>query len=153
MHGNAPAGKADLLGLFSDRIVAALGLGFTSGIPCLLVYGTQSAWLSEARVPIRTLGLLSELTLAYKFKFVWAPPLDRYDAPLFSRLIGRRRGWIVVSQIAVMLALAGASGFAIEAFGFAWFFVWTSLIGAPVALLCWWVWDRQERAEPGPVAG
>src|SRR3954470_1900230 len=94
--------------LISDRrIVAALGLGFTSGIPFLLVYGTQSAWPSEARVPIRTLGLLSERTLAYKFKFVWAPPLDRYDAPLFSRLMGRRRGWIVVSQIAVMLALAG----------------------------------------------
>src|SRR4051812_28780044 len=94
--------------LFSDRrIAAALGLGFTSGIPFLLVYGTQSAWLSEAKVPIGTLGLLSELTLAYKFKFLWAPFLDRYDAPLFSRRLGRRRGWIVVSQIAVMLALAG----------------------------------------------
>jgi MFS transporter, PAT family, beta-lactamase induction signal transducer AmpG len=94
--------------LISDRrIAAALGLGFTSGIPFLLVYGTQSAWLSEAGVPIATLGLLSELTLAYKFKFVWAPFLDRYDDPVFSRWLGRRRGWIVVSQIAVMLALAG----------------------------------------------
>src|SRR5215207_6728791 len=94
--------------LFSDRrIAAALGLGFTSGIPFLLVYGTQSAWLSEAGVPIATLGLLSELTLAYKFKFVWAPFLDRYDDPFFGRWLGRRRGWVVVSQIAVMLALAG----------------------------------------------
>src|SRR4051812_13952800 len=93
--------------LISDRRIAALGLGFTSGIPFLLVYGTQSAWLSEAGVPIGTLGLLSELTLAYKFKFVWAPFLDRYDDPVFSRWLGRRRGWTVVSQIAVMLALAG----------------------------------------------
>jgi MFS transporter, PAT family, beta-lactamase induction signal transducer AmpG len=56
-------------------------------------------------VPLATIGLTSELTLAYKFKFVWAPFLDRYDAPVFSRLLGRRRGWIVVS----MAALAGVA--------------------------------------------
>ena len=68
--------------LFSDRRIAPmLVLGFASGIPFQLVYITQSAWLSEAKVPIGTIGLMSELTLAYKFKFVWAPFLDRYDAP------------------------------------------------------------------------
>src|ERR1700678_3496424 len=98
--------------LFSDRRIAPmLVLGFASGIPYQLVYITQSAWLYEAKVPIATIGLMSELTLAYKFKFVWAPFLDRYDAPVFSRLLGRRRGWIVVSQIGVMAALArGALG-------------------------------------------
>ena len=102
------AGKPSLRQLVSDRsILAMLGLGFSSGIPFLLVYVTQSAWLSEAKVPISILGLMSELTLAYKFKFVWAPFLDRYDAPVFSRLLGRRRGWIIVSQIGVALALAG----------------------------------------------
>jgi PAT family beta-lactamase induction signal transducer AmpG len=96
--------------LFCDRRIAAmLGLGFSSGIPFLLVYVTQSAWLSEAKVPVEILGLMSELTIAYKFKFVWAPFLDRYDAPLFSSLLGRRRGWIIVSQIAVMLTLAGVA--------------------------------------------
>jgi len=60
-------------------------------------------------VPIGILGLMSELTLAYKFKFVWAPFLDQYDAPIFSRLLGRRRGWIILSQIAVMLTLAGVA--------------------------------------------
>ncbi len=101
--------KASLLAhLWADRRYAAmLGLGFSSGIPFLLVYVTQSAWLSEAKVPIETIGLMSELTIAYKFKFVWAPFLEKYDAPIFSALLGRRRGWIVVSQIAVMLALAG----------------------------------------------
>ena len=54
-----------------------LVLGFASGIPYQLVYITQSAWLSEAKAPIATIGLASELTLAYKFKFVWAPFLDR----------------------------------------------------------------------------
>jgi len=102
--------KLSLSHLFSDRSIAAMfGLGFSSGIPFLLVYVTQSAWLSEAKVPIAMLGLMSELTLAYKFKFLWAPFLDRYDAPVFSRLLGRRRGWIIVSQIGVMLALAGVA--------------------------------------------
>src|SRR3984957_4141854 len=96
--------------LFSDRRIAPmLVLGFASGIPFQLVYITQSAWLYEAKVPIATIGLMSELTLAYKFKFVWAPFLDRYDAPVFSRLLGRRRGWIVVSQIGVVAALAGVA--------------------------------------------
>jgi hypothetical protein len=61
------------------RIALALGLGFTSGMPFLLIYSTQSAWLTDAGVPLATIGLLSELTLAYKFKFVWAPFLDQYD--------------------------------------------------------------------------
>jgi PAT family beta-lactamase induction signal transducer AmpG len=75
----------------------------------LLVYSTQSAWLSEAGVPIETIGLLSELTIAYKFKFLWSPFLDKYDPPLLAPLVGRRRGWIVVSQIAATLALAGVA--------------------------------------------
>ena len=55
------------------RYAAMTGLGFSSGLPFLLVYSTQSAWLSEAGVPIETIGLLSELTIAYKFKFLWSP--------------------------------------------------------------------------------
>ena len=95
--------------LADRRYAAMLGLGFSAGIPFLLVYVTQSAWLSEAKVPIETIGLMSELTIAYKFKFVWAPFLDKYDAPIFSALLGRRRGWIIVSQLAIMLALAGVA--------------------------------------------
>ncbi len=91
------------------RYAAMLGLGFSSGLPFLLVYSTQSAWLSEAGVPIQTIGLLSELTIAYKFKFIWSPFLDKYDPPLLASLVGRRRGWIIVSQIAVALALAGVA--------------------------------------------
>lgn len=107
------SGQTSLLRrMISDRRYGAMfGLGFGSGIPFLLVYTTQSAWLSEAKVPIAIIGLLSEMTIAYKFKFVWAPFLDRYDAPILSRLLGRRRGWIVMSQLGVMLTLAGvASG-------------------------------------------
>ncbi|WP_374308264.1 MFS transporter [Methylocella sp.] len=107
---NEASGLSILRELRSDRALAAmLGLGFSSGIPFLLVYATQSAWLSEAGVSIETLGLMAEMTLAYKFKFLWAPFLDRYDAPILSRLLGRRRGWIVVSQIGVALALAAVA--------------------------------------------
>ncbi len=95
--------------LADRRYAAMLGLGFSAGIPFLLVYVTQSAWLSEAKVPIETIGLMSELTIAYKFKFIWAPFLDKYDAPIFSALLGRRRGWIIVSELAIMLALAGVA--------------------------------------------
>ncbi|NEU13549.1 AmpG family muropeptide MFS transporter [Methylobacterium sp. BTF04] len=96
--------------LFTDRRIApALGLGFTSGIPFLLVYSTQSAWLSDIGISIATIGLLSELTLAYKFKFLWAPFLDRYDAPVLGRFLGRRRGWIVAAQLCVMAAVAGVA--------------------------------------------
>jgi PAT family beta-lactamase induction signal transducer AmpG len=115
--------------LFSDRRLGAmLGLGFSSGIPFLLVYVTQSAWLSEAKVPIGILGLMSELTLAYKFKFVWAPFLDRYDAPVFCRLLGRRRGWIIISQIGVMLALAGVA-FGDPAHWLAWTIIFSLALG------------------------
>src|SRR6478752_1424613 len=94
--------------LITDRRIApALGLGFTSGMPFLLTYSTQSAWLTDAGVPLATIGLLSELTLAYKFKFLWAPFLDQYDPPLLGRTLGRRRGWLIVSILAVMAMLAG----------------------------------------------
>ena len=109
--GTAPADKPGLFApLFTDiRVAAVLGLGFAQGMPFLLVYATQSAWLSEAKVPLATIGLMSELTIAYKFKFLWAPFLDRYDPPLLGRLLGRRRGWIVAAQIAVAAALAGVA--------------------------------------------
>jgi len=89
------------------RIAPAVGLGFTSGMPFLLTYSTQSAWLTDAGVSLATIGLLSELTLAYKFKFVWAPFLDQYDPPLIGRVLGRRRGWLLVAILAVMAMLAG----------------------------------------------
>ena len=94
--------------ILSDRrVLAMLGLGFSSGLPLLLVYATQSAWFSDAKVPLEYLGLLSELTLAYKLKFLWAPFLDRYDCPGLGRLLGRRRGWMVAAQLLVVVALCG----------------------------------------------
>ena len=89
---NDPEKASVLAHIWADRRYAAmLGLGFSSGIPFLLVYVTQSAWLSEAKVPIETIGLMSELTIAYKFQRAsWAPPrLDRCFAD--RRHAGARR--------------------------------------------------------------
>jgi PAT family beta-lactamase induction signal transducer AmpG len=114
--------------LFRDRRMApALGLGFTSGMPFLLTYSTQSAWLTDAGVPLATIGLLSELTLAYKFKFVWAPFLDQYDPPLIGPVLGRRRGWLLVAILAVMAMLVGI------AFGDPGHWIWWT-VGFSVAL-------------------
>jgi PAT family beta-lactamase induction signal transducer AmpG len=107
-----PEARTNILSHISKdprRFGSAIVLGFSTGLPFLLVYSTQSAWLYDAKVPIETIGLLSEMTLAYKFKWVWAPFLDEYDAPIFSALLGRRRGWIAISQIAVMIALIGVA--------------------------------------------
>ena len=121
--------KTWLSHLAEDKRYAAMaGLGFSSGLPFLLVYSTQSAWLSEAGVPIETIGLLSELTIAYKFKFVWSPFLDKYDPPLLASFIGRRRGWIIVSQIAVMLALGGVA-FGDPGHWIAWTVIFSLVLG------------------------
>jgi PAT family beta-lactamase induction signal transducer AmpG len=121
--------KTWLIDFVEDKRYAAMtGLGFSSGLPFLLVYSTQSAWLSEAGVPIETIGLLSELTVAYKFKFLWSPFLDKYDPPLLAPFVGRRRGWIIVSQIAVMLALTGVA-FGDPAHWIAWTIVFSLSLG------------------------
>ena len=68
--------------LFTDkRLALMLALGFSSGLPFLLVFSTQSAWLREAGVAREHIGLMSWVALAYSFKFLWAPLLDQYDAP------------------------------------------------------------------------
>lgn len=112
IHSVTPTDQRSFITQLKDdprRVGAAVALGFSTGLPFLLIYSTQSAWLYEAQVPIETIGLLSEMTLAYKFKWLWAPFLDEYDAPIFSAMFGRRRGWIIVSQIAVILGLIGVA--------------------------------------------
>src|SRR5208283_6218146 len=78
--------------VFADkRLALMLALGFSSGLPFLLVFSTQSAWLREAGVAREHIGLMSWVALAYSLKFLWAPLLDQYDAPAIGRILGRRR--------------------------------------------------------------
>jgi MFS transporter, PAT family, beta-lactamase induction signal transducer AmpG len=83
-----------------------LALGFSAGLPLLLVLGTLSFWLREAGVSRATIGHLSWVGLAYGFKWVWAPLVDRISLPLLGRL-GRRRSWLLLAQLGVMAGLVG----------------------------------------------
>jgi MFS transporter, PAT family, beta-lactamase induction signal transducer AmpG len=82
-------------------------LGFSAGLPLLLVFGTLSFWLREAGINRTTIGYLSWVGLAYAFKWVWAPLVDRMPIPVLTRLMGRRRSWLLVSQIVIISALIG----------------------------------------------
>lgn len=100
--------RLGLRDLISDgRVALMLPLGFSSGLPILLVFSTLSAWLREAGISRTEIGLLSWVALAYSLKFLWAPIVDRYDVPLLARWLGRRRGWMVASQIGVAAGLSG----------------------------------------------
>lgn len=87
-----------------------LTLGFSAGLPLLLVLGTLSFWLREAGVDRTTIGYLSWVGLAYAFKWVWAPLVDRLPLPLLTRALGRRRSWLLLSQAMVIAGLAGMAG-------------------------------------------
>ncbi|MDP3650502.1 MAG: AmpG family muropeptide MFS transporter [Rhodoferax sp.] len=82
-----------------------LSLGFSAGLPLLLVFGTLSFWLREAGIDRTTIGFLSWVGLAYGFKWVWSPLVDRMPIPVLTRLLGRRRSWLLVSQAVIMGAL------------------------------------------------
>ena len=84
-------------------------LGFSAGLPLLLVLGTLSFWLREAGIDRTTIGYLSWVGLAYAFKWVWAPLVDRMPIPLLTRWLGRRRSWLLLSQLAVMGGLVAMS--------------------------------------------
>ena len=91
---------------FHPRPLTLLFLGFSSGLPLLLVFGTLSFWLREAGVDRSTIGFISWVALAYGFKWVWAPVVDRVRIPLLSALLGRRRSWLLLAQLAVGTGLA-----------------------------------------------
>ena len=84
-----------------------LSLGFSAGLPLLLVLGTLSFRLREAGIDRSTIGHLSWVGLAYGFKWVWAPLVDRMPLPLLTRWLGRRRSWLLLSQLVIMAALLG----------------------------------------------
>ncbi len=86
-------------------------LGFSAGLPLLLVLGTLSFWLREAGINRSTIGYLSWVGLAYGLKWVWAPLVDRLPIPLLTRLLGRRRSWLLLSQLLVMAGLVGMAYF------------------------------------------
>ena len=101
------------------RLALMLALGYSSGLPFLLIFSTQSAWLREAGVSKGEIGLMSYCALAFSFKFFWAPFIDRYDVPGLARWLGRRRAWMLIAQLGVAAGLIGVA-FAKPAQSLAW---------------------------------
>ncbi len=89
------------------RVLGMLTLGFSAGLPLLLILGTLSFWLREAGIERSTIGYFSWIGLAYGFKWMWSPLVDRLSLPLLTQLLGRRRAWILLSQVIITIALVG----------------------------------------------
>ena len=82
-----------------------LALGFSAGLPLLLVYGTLSTWLREAGVDVKAIGWFSLVGLTFGFKFLWAPLIDRLPCPFLSARLGQRRGWLLFAQLLLVISL------------------------------------------------
>src|ERR1700681_2286873 len=91
-----------------------LMLGFSSGLPFMLTGNTLGYWMRDEGTALAAIGFLSWVGLAYSLKFLWAPLVDRLDAPVFGHF-GRRRGWMIVSQILVAAGLIGLSAIGLKA--------------------------------------
>lgn len=87
------------------RVAAMLFLGFSAGLPLLLVFGTLSAWLREAGIDRSTIGFVSWVASLYAFKFVWAPLVDRLPLPVLTSRLGQRRGWMLAAQLLIVAGL------------------------------------------------
>lgn len=99
----------------TPKVAVMLGLGFSSGLPFFLTAGTLGYWMRDEGVTLKAIGFLSWVGLAYSFKFLWSPLIDRLDAPWLGKRLGRRRGWILLAQSIVgcgllAMALIGPSG-------------------------------------------
>ncbi|MBV8323193.1 MAG: MFS transporter [Hyphomicrobiales bacterium] len=102
----ARANFTDALAVYlKPRVLIILLLGFSGGLPLILTGGTLQAWMSESGVDLRTIGLFAAVGFPYTLKFLWAPFIDALDIPVLSSLLGRRRGWLLLSQLVLMAAI------------------------------------------------
>jgi MFS transporter, PAT family, beta-lactamase induction signal transducer AmpG len=92
--------------LFSRRMLVALLMGFSSGLPLLLTLGVLQAWMREEGVDLTWVGMITLVQSPYSWKFLWSPVLDRFTPPW----LGRRRGWMLIAQLALMASIAALGG-------------------------------------------
>src|ERR1700733_2468158 len=88
------------------RVLIVLFLGFSSGLPLALSGSTLLIWMSESGVNLGTIGLFALVGTPYTIKFLWAPIINALDVPFLSRRFGRRRGWLLLSQLLLIAAIA-----------------------------------------------
>ena len=107
--GDVPKGWRLLkLALGNRKTLIMLVFGFAAGLPYTLLIGTLNAWLGEWEIDLATIGVLSWIGLAYAFKFLWSPLVDRVRLPVLERL-GRRRSWLIVCQVLLTATFIGLS--------------------------------------------
>lgn len=87
------------------RAIIMLFLGFVAGIPILLIFSSLSLWLREAGIDRTVVTMFSWAALGYAFKFIWSPLIDALPVPFLTKWLGRRRSWILVSQILIIIAI------------------------------------------------
>jgi PAT family beta-lactamase induction signal transducer AmpG len=118
----ARASFAETLAVYlKPRVLIVLFLGFSAGLPLALSGSTLRLWMRQSGVELETIGLFALVGTPYTIKFLWAPIVDALDVPVFSRLFGRRRGWLVFAQLLMMAAIV-LLGFCDPA-KIAWYFV------------------------------
>ncbi len=107
--GAPPArpGFADTLAVYlKPRVLIVMFLGFSSGLPLALSGSTLLFWMAEVGVDLKTIGLFAMVGTPYTIKFLWAPVVDAFDVPILARLLGRRRAWLMLTQLMLMAAIA-----------------------------------------------
>src|SRR5580698_1200584 len=87
------------------RVLIILLLGFSGGLAIVLIGSTLQAWMKLDGIDIKVIGLAAAVALPYNLKVFWSPLVDAIDIPILSRLLGRRRGWLLFSQILLMATI------------------------------------------------
>lgn len=105
-QSSAP-GNEGLRVYLQPRVLGMLFLGFSAGLPLLLVGGTFTAWLRDIGVELAAIGFLSWVGMAHSIKVIWAPLIDRAPVPLLTRWLGRRRAWMLLAQLVIAGSLLG----------------------------------------------
>ena len=101
-----PAGRFGGLAVYGERrVFIMLLLGFSAGLPNLLIFDTLTTWLRESGLTLEVIGVFALATLSYSLKFVWAPLIDRTAVPLLTPLLGHRRAWMLVTQGVIIFGL------------------------------------------------
>lgn len=102
---SASARKTGWKHYFSREMLICVSLGFSSGLPLFILYNLLSAWLKSEGVDLKAIGLFALVGFPYTWKFIWSPLMDRYPVPS----LGRRRGWMLVTQV-ILMALVASMG-------------------------------------------
>ena len=148
--------------VYSDRrAFTMLLLGFAAGMPLLLIFSTLSLWLSEAGIEKKTVTMFSWAALGYSFKFVWAPLIDSLPLPYLSRTLGKRRAWLLLAQVLVVIAAGAGSLLLAEYWGSTkahylydawrntyWVMAAMMVIGLATTL---WMREPEHQKQPAPV--